>query len=52
MSTEYGYRYKKPEPIEIDKNHSEIGPKELSGYAINKEKEDVLSFLPGMIRNF
>ena len=47
MNSEYQYRYQTPEAKEVDKNHKDIGPKELSGFVTNKEKEDVISFLPG-----
>ena len=47
MSTEYITRYEKPSPLEVDKNHASLGPKEGSGFVANKEMEDTLTGTPG-----
>ena len=45
MSTEYATRYIKQEQKE--KINPAIGPKEMSGFVLNKEIEDVLTNVPG-----
>jgi hypothetical protein len=48
MSTEYFTRYEgKQRPNIPDKNHSSIGPKELSGFVENKLYEDAITAVPG-----
>jgi hypothetical protein len=46
MNTEYETNYLKHEPFKLT-NEIKVGPKEDSGYVVNKEKEDVLTNAPG-----
>ena len=52
MSTEYTAKFDEKKAPAIDKNHSSIGPKEISGFVNNKEVEDALTSLPGERWNF
>ncbi len=47
MSTEYATRYETPDRSKNAKLKSAVGPKEISGFTHNKEKEDVLTETPG-----
>jgi hypothetical protein len=48
MSTEYFTRFEgKQKPDVPDKNHSSVGPKQLSGFVENKLYEDAITGAPG-----
>ena len=47
MSTEYATRFEAPDRNKNVKLKTAVGPKEISGFTSNKEKEDVLTETPG-----